>query len=102
MKHLILALIRCYWQLVPEVRRRRCLFRETCSRYVYRETQTLGARAGVVALWRRLCACRPGFQVRVREYSFEVVCRNGTIIPHAELGTVIVEALTRGSPSLAD
>lgn len=89
----MLAIIRLYWWIVPEHRRRRCLFRETCSVYVYRRTRESGARCGILAAYRRLSACRPGFQVQVRECTFEVVCRDGTIIPQSDLGAVVTDAL---------
>ena len=95
MKHALLLLIRSYWRLVPEARRRRCLFRETCSQYVYQQIKTRGVRAGLLALWQRLRACRPGFQLRVRAFNVEVICRDGTIISHAEIGEVIAEAFSR-------
>ena len=90
----ILAMIRLYWRIVPESRRRQCLFRETCSRYVYRQARESGVRGAFLAAYRRLRACRPGFQVQVRDYTFEVVCRDGTVITQADLGAVVTDALS--------
>ena len=93
MTFMILGLIRLYWWIVPERCRRQCLFSETCSKYVYRQTKGYGGRAGIMAFNRRLGACRPGFQLRVRDCAFELVCRDGTIVPQSELGAVITEVL---------
>src|SRR5260221_10985765 len=80
MKALLLLAIRFYWRIVPESRRRRCLFRETCSRYVYRATAHVGFRAGIRALMERAAQCRPGYTVHTTMANLEVVCRNGKII----------------------
>jgi len=89
----MLAAICCYWRAVPESRLRTCLFRESCSKYVYGVTDRDGVRAGLAALGRRLRACRPGFQIRVSDLQIEIVCRDGTIIPNAQIGRLIDSAL---------
>lgn len=61
MKSLLLAAIRFYWFAWPALRRRRCLFRETCSKHVYRITERRGLMAGLRALRTRTQQCRPGF-----------------------------------------
>ncbi|WP_366914024.1 membrane protein insertion efficiency factor YidD [Niabella sp.] len=60
MRYFLLLIIRLYW-LTPEKNRRRCLFKETCSRYVYRITRQQGLRAGLAALKDRRRKCRPGY-----------------------------------------
>lgn len=60
MKFILLAIIRTYWRWVPEHRRRRCLFSESCSRHVYRVTSYHGLGRGLGALAARWRECRPG------------------------------------------
>lgn len=55
----IRVIIRTYWFLIPANRRRRCLFKESCSRHVYRKTDA-GFFAALTALTYRFGACRPG------------------------------------------
>src|ERR1041384_4634371 len=90
----LMHLIRLYWRFVPEARRRHCLFRETCSRYVYREIESNGTLKGLRALWDRICACRPGFQLRVHQHRFEIVCRNGATIQDGDFGAIVLAALS--------
>ncbi len=61
MKLLLLLVVRLYWQLVPPERRRRCIFRQSCSRFVYDATVQGGALAGLRSLRKRIRTCRPGY-----------------------------------------
>lgn len=60
MRYLLLIAIRLYW-LIPKKNRRCCLFKETCSKYVYRITRQQGLSAGIGALSDRRKKCRPGY-----------------------------------------
>lgn len=61
MKWLILLSIRSYWILVPVKHRRKCIFKNSCSQYVYQEAETKGAISGFKAFVYRYKSCRPGF-----------------------------------------
>jgi hypothetical protein len=84
----LLTAIRLYWRAVPPHRRRTCLFRESCSRHVYRCTVELGLIGGLRALHDRVCRCRPGFLVlppsEIRSDAI-VVFRDGSAAPLTEL-----------------
>ncbi|MGI4735739.1 MAG: membrane protein insertion efficiency factor YidD [Janthinobacterium lividum] len=56
----LLLLIRLYWALWPASARRTCLFRQSCSRHVYRITRRQGLLAGWQALRHRQQQCRAG------------------------------------------
>jgi len=57
MKYILLVIIRLYW-LIPCKYRRKCIFKESCSRYVYRNTQERGIIGGMQSLKKRVCTCR--------------------------------------------
>lgn len=82
MKHLFRFFIQAYWFLIPEKYRKTCLFRESCSRYVYRETTENGFLAGISAIRQRFLVCRT-------EHS--LTSENGTIILYLRDGTQIRE-----------
>lgn len=63
MKWLIVLAIELYWKWTDPAHRRPCLFRETCSRHVYRITREAGAVRGMIALAYRLRRCRFGYAV---------------------------------------
>ncbi|MBK7957596.1 MAG: membrane protein insertion efficiency factor YidD [Bacteroidetes bacterium] len=56
MRYLLLLLIKIYW-ILPKAMRRRCIFRENCSQYVYRCSND-GFFVGMRALVERICTCR--------------------------------------------
>jgi putative component of membrane protein insertase Oxa1/YidC/SpoIIIJ protein YidD len=61
MKFVILNIIRIYQIFVPKRFHGRCLFNESCSNYVYRETKEKGSKAGIIALNYRIGNCRPNY-----------------------------------------
>ena len=84
MRHILLYAIRLYWQVWPESRRRCCLFRETCSRHVYRVTVESGFSAGLRALFRRFRACRSGYSVTTVVTGVRICLADGTTITQEE------------------
>lgn len=87
MKYVLLILIRIYWITVPERNRRHCLFKESCSRFVYRITAAKGIKEGLLALNSRVHQCRPGYQLHKNEKqnSIELYLKDGTIIKEDEM-----------------
>ena len=61
MKQLLLFAIRVYWLVVPKRMRRHCLFKCSCSQYVYAVTKAKGYSAGRKAFRKRKVQCRPGY-----------------------------------------
>ena len=61
MKITLLLLIRCYWAIIPKANRRKCIFRKSCSQYVYQTTKDRGGFKGFKALIYRYRNCRAGF-----------------------------------------
>jgi putative component of membrane protein insertase Oxa1/YidC/SpoIIIJ protein YidD len=63
MRIVLLLLIRLYWAVISKSKRRRCLFRTTCSQYVFRVTRQEGLYKGLMALKYRFVNCRGGFHI---------------------------------------
>jgi len=63
MKYLLLFLIRIYQTLTPKRFRGRCLFKESCSNYVYRIVSQEGLKKGLNALKYRYHNCRPNYYI---------------------------------------
>lgn len=49
--------------MIPESKRRKCIFRESCSRYVYNKIINEGFFSGLKALQYRHNNCRAGFHI---------------------------------------
>lgn len=73
MKHVLLFIIRMYWFIIPANKRKHCLFKESCSDYVFRNTKKLGLIEGLKALKQRVKSCQSGY------YMIEIKGKKGII-----------------------
>ncbi len=62
MKWTILFVIRLYW-LIPKRYKRSCLFKVSCSNFVYKSAQERGFLCGISAYLTRKKQFRPGYQI---------------------------------------
>lgn len=86
MRQLIVLAIRFY-QKLPDRHKRRCIFRDTCSRHVQRVTETHGVAAGLRAYQARMRVCRPVASLELDEEGTPSVAllADGSLVPVAEL-----------------
>lgn len=84
MKYLLLLAIRLYWK-VPTKWHQRCIFRETCSHYVYRIASQQGFIAGIKALLLRNELCRSGYIVYRFQGRYYLKTANGTIFQEEDI-----------------
>ncbi|AOC95816.1 MULTISPECIES: membrane protein insertion efficiency factor YidD [Flavobacterium] len=63
MKYLTLLIIRLYWILIPQSNRRKCIFKKSCSNYVFEITQKEGFMKGLKAFQFRYKNCRGNFSI---------------------------------------
>ena len=63
MKVFLLISIRVYWLFIPKSKRRRCLFKKSCSQYVYDITKREGLLFGIKALRFRGKNCNPKYNI---------------------------------------
>jgi putative component of membrane protein insertase Oxa1/YidC/SpoIIIJ protein YidD len=63
MKHLILLSIQLYWLSKPKNCKPKCIFKKSCSHYVYEITQQEGFLKGLEAFKFRFENCRNGFEL---------------------------------------
>ena len=63
MKIFILLIIRLYWILIPQSKRRKCIFKKSCSNYVFEITQNEGFIKGLKAFQFRYKKCRGNFSI---------------------------------------
>ncbi|MCJ7759310.1 MAG: membrane protein insertion efficiency factor YidD [Gillisia sp.] len=87
MKQLLLAIIRMYWNMVPIYKRGPCLFKKTCSHYIYDQTVAHGFIAGIKAFLFRYLNCRGGFSLFKNPLTGEtqMVLRSNKIIGENEI-----------------
>jgi len=99
MKRVLLSAIELYWRLIVPERRRRCIFRESCSLHVYRITRDQGVIKGVSAFAHRFRRCRGGFAVTFDEHlNPSLLLVDGTTIRIAEAADSVL-AMVKGTVS---
>ena len=81
----LLLSIRLYWRFVSPYCRRRCLFRKSCSHYVFERTEHGGFFRGVAALIQRWRQCRPGYRFVVGPSVMWVQLCDGTVVDESVL-----------------
>lgn len=89
MTRILQLTIELYWILVPPDRRRSCLFRESCSRHVWRRLEEAGVRAGFTALLRRWRQCRSGYAVIPTSVGRFMILCDGSMIPEDEISLAL-------------
>lgn len=72
MKHLILFVIQIYWKLIPPSKRKRCIFKKSCSNYVFEITQKEGFKNGLKAFLFRYQNCRGNFQIFINPINNQI------------------------------
>jgi putative component of membrane protein insertase Oxa1/YidC/SpoIIIJ protein YidD len=90
LKVFLLLIIKLYWKFIPSNRRRNCLFKESCSKYVYRKLDEEGLNAGVEALQLRYRQCRPGYRIEKKEGDWELTLVDGTLLKNEEISEHIL------------
>jgi uncharacterized protein len=93
MKYLILLGIRCYWGIIPKKYRRQCLFKETCSQFVYRQTHEHGFFEGVRAFNQRYRKCRSGYRLYTIADGFEMSLADGTIVHESDISDRLISPI---------
>jgi putative component of membrane protein insertase Oxa1/YidC/SpoIIIJ protein YidD len=93
MRWLILFPIYIYWYAWPPfLKKRYCLFKESCSQFVFRVTKESGFVAGYKAMIWRYRNCRPGYRiVSNAEGKFEMRLVTGNMVPESEIADAILK-----------
>ena len=81
MRYLLIAFIRLYW-LLPAHKRRRCIFKESCSRYVFRTAKEQGFKKAIQAFQERKKQCRGGYY-HISDSMVRLA--DNSVVPAAEL-----------------
>lgn len=100
MRFVLLYIIRLYWRYIPVHKRRPCIFKVTCSKFVYQQSLEHGLRKGITALFYRLKSCRPGYQLVSTPSGFELILQNGSRIPETEISNDIIKPIEKQMSAL--
>lgn len=86
MKYLIIFVIRLYW-LIPKSRRRKCIFRISCSKCIYKTAMNEGFIAACYAFKYRYKNCRYGYELFRNPITNDLEIRlpNNDIVPQKDI-----------------
>ncbi len=90
MKYILLVSIQLYWKLIPQSKRKVCLFRESCSNYIYRITNENGFIKGMTALRLRIIKCRPQYELYKVDNTFILRLQDGSVINENEISQFLL------------
>lgn len=92
MKVFLLVIIRVYWLLIPKSKRKKCIFRKSCSKYVFEETTKNGLQKGLKAFRFRYKNCRHGFEIFKNpiNYKFQMILPNHLILDEEEIAERLI------------
>jgi putative component of membrane protein insertase Oxa1/YidC/SpoIIIJ protein YidD len=86
MKNLLLLLIKIYWWGIPPSKRRKCIFRTSCSKYVYEKALNEGLISGLKAFRYRFQNCRSGAYITENPYGeIQIILPNQQILNEEEV-----------------
>lgn len=87
MKYLILLIIRMYWLIKSKKSKPKCIFKKSCSHYVYEEALRHGFLRGLKAFYFRYKNCRSGFEVFKNPISndVQILLPSGSIVDSKEI-----------------
>lgn len=93
MKYLLLAVIKMYWFLVPKKKRKKCLFKVSCSHKVYDNTQQFGFGVGIKTLRKRYLQCRPGYTLVLSNEIYKIKLVHGEEMSCSEMSEILLLSL---------
>jgi uncharacterized protein len=89
MRYVILFAIKMYWICIPMQRRRKCIFKESCSTIVFRTAREAGFWKAIQIFAKRKNTCKPNYELLIGGNFSGIVLNDSTKIPVEELSEVV-------------
>jgi len=92
MRIFLLLAIKIYWYAIPSRKRRKCIFKISCSQFVYQQTLKEGLLKGIQALKFRLLTCRGGFYIIENpvDSTKMMILGNSYLVPENEIAERLI------------
>lgn len=87
MRYFVLTAIRLYWLVIPPDKRRKCIFKRSCSKYVFDTTSKDGFWDGNRAFRFRIKNCNADFDI-ITDYKSGIRnmrLKDGVLIDESEI-----------------
>lgn len=99
MKKLLILLIKIYWVVIPPAKRRKCIFRISCSKHVYEKTINEGFISGLKAFIYRFKNCRSGaYVLESPSGETQIILPNQQILNEIEISERFIKNKTLEKP----
>jgi hypothetical protein len=89
----MLFIIKLYWKLFPKEKRRVCLFKESCSNYVFRKTEEEGYLSGLRACLFRFKNCNNTYKVFKKNNEIFIETKTGFKIREENISNDILNSI---------
>jgi len=100
MKLIVISLIKFYYLLVPEEKRRICIYSESCSKYVLRTAKDRGFTKAVLAYIERIKSCNSNYSIEsFGEMKIKIKTKNGIILEEEQINPFLVKCFKSIKPN---
>ncbi len=93
MRWLLLKSIELYWRYFSNKLGKICIFKECCSKHVYRLTKEQGFFGGLKALIYRFRNCRGGYKLLNSPTGIKLIFSDGSQVSENEIASEIINQL---------
>lgn len=95
MKHLILLVIKLYWFAKPKNSKPKCIFKTSCSHYVFETTKKYGFLKGLNAFLFRINNCNGKSEMFINPLTKEInmILSSKTILEEREIAERLIKNL---------
>jgi len=90
LKYFLLIAIHLYWLMFPRPLRRKCIFKCSCSHYVYNIANEYGFIEGCKSLYKRYKLCRYDYQIILYKNKFGIQLNDGSFLTRDQISEYII------------
>ena len=90
MHHFFTIWIKIYWLIFAERNRNICLYKESCSKKIFRKFIENGILSGIYTFYERLKNCRSSYKFIIEKEEIKIITKTGKIIENIEINPYIL------------
>lgn len=100
MRFFLLIAIKIYWKVTPKSKRGSCIFRKSCSGFVFEQTSQNGFWSGIKAFGFRFENCRHGFTIFTNpmDGSLQLILPNNEVLDEELIALHVIAAYRKTNP----
>ncbi|MFM7683658.1 MAG: membrane protein insertion efficiency factor YidD [Bacteroidota bacterium] len=91
MTFILQFIIKIYWFMIPPTKRNQCLFKESCSKIVYRISQEQGFFSAIRTFYFRYKNCRSDYHLFLHNDQICLRTKENYILDNSEINPEILQ-----------